>query len=105
MDQQRVLDVLRQVIDPEVGINIVDLGLVYGVEIDENVGEIRLRLTMTSPACPLGEQIAEEAASMVENEVAGVRRATWELVWEPFWTPARMSEVARTALGWSPVGP
>lgn len=101
MDQDTVLDALRAVVDPEVGINIVDLGLVYGVDLDPARGAVHLRLTMTSPACPLGEDIARQAVEVVETQVKGVKTASAELVWEPFWTPARMSDAARVALGWS----
>ena len=100
MDEQTVLEVLRGVLDPEVGINIVDLGLVYKVDIHAAEGTVHLTLTMTSPACPLGEQIAREAVQLVEARVPGAKRATAELVWEPFWTPARMSGEARRTLGW-----
>lgn len=94
----RTLLALRDVIDPELGLNVVDLGLVYGVEVDgENV---RVRLTMTTPACPLGDHIVREAEERL-RALAGVGDVHVELVWEPPWTPDRMSAEAKTMLGWN----
>ena len=89
------MDALREVIDPEIGINIVDLGLVYGLECED--GKVHARLSMTTPACPLGEQIvrdAEERLGAVADDVSV------ELVWEPAWGPERMSAEAKETLGW-----
>lgn len=92
------LETLRDVIDPEVGLNIVDLGLVYGVEV---VGAaLQVQLTMTTPACPLGEQIQREAEARLQT-VAGVEDVTVELVWEPAWTPDRISPLGKQLLGWA----
>lgn len=92
------LETLRDVIDPEVGLNIVDLGLVYGVEV---VGAaLQVQLTMTTPACPLGEQIQREAEARLQT-VAGVEDVTVELVWEPAWTPDRISLLGKQLLGWA----
>jgi len=92
-----ILRALRVVIDPELGVDVVSLGLVYAAERD---GErARVVMTMTSPACPLGEVIAEDARSAVETMVAGVRHAEVELVFDPPWTPERMSPEAREQLG------
>lgn len=95
--EARVLDALREVIDPELGLNIVDLGLVYGVEVDG--ARVDVRLTMTTAACPLGEQIARDAEEHA-RAVEGVEDVSVELVWEPPWGPERMSATARDALGW-----
>ncbi len=95
----RVLDALREVIDPEIGLNVVDLGLVYGIDVED--GRVLVRLTMTTPACPLGEEIALDAAGRV-RALEGVREAAIELVWEPPWTPERMSASAKEQLGWGP---
>lgn len=95
--RDRILEALGAVIDPEVGIDIVSLGLVYTIAID--AGAVRIEMTMTTPACPLGEQIA----GVAERRVAaldGVTSARAHLVWEPAWTPERMSEAARRELGW-----
>ena len=95
---ERVLDVLRDVIDPEVGINVVDLGLVYGVEVDGGI--VTVRLTMTTPACPLGEHIVRDAEALVRT-LRGVDEVHVELVWDPPWSPERMSDEAKRRLGWS----
>lgn len=94
----RVLEALHDVIDPELGLDVVELGLVYGVDIDE--GRVQVRLTMTTPACPLGEQIVRDAHERVAA-CEGVAEARVELVWEPPWSPSRMSPSAKEALGWS----
>lgn len=89
---------LRSVIDPELGLDVVALGLVYGIDVSAD-GELDVKLTMTTPACPLGQQIAEDAERSL-RALSGVRSARVELVWEPAWTPERMSSDARRALGW-----
>ncbi len=93
----RILEQLGEVIDPELGLNVVDLGLVYGIDLEGSV--VRVRLTMTTPACPLGEQIVRDAEERLQ-QVEGVTAASVELVWEPPWGPERMSDRARDALGW-----
>lgn len=95
----RVLETLGTVIDPEIGLSIVELGLVYGVQCEG--GAVRVALTMTTPTCPLGEEIRHEAQSKLE-QLSGVSAVEVELVWEPLWTPARMSAQARRSFGWEP---
>lgn len=95
--RERVRARLRDVIDPEVGINIVDLGLVYGIDVDH--GEVTLLLTMTTPACPLGDRIVEDARDRIDD-VDGVAAVRVDLVWDPPWTPSRMSPEAKQTLGW-----
>lgn len=92
------LAALEQVLDPEIGLNIVELGLVYRLEIHDE--SVQLDLTMTSPACPMGEVIAEEAEATLQACVPASWQVAVKLVWEPPWTPARMSESARLRLGW-----
>ncbi len=91
---------LRQVIDPEAGMNIVDLGLIYGIELDSDADCVRVELTMTSPTCPMGDMIMDE----VQQAIAGCLPAGWRqdvcLVWEPPWGPERMSDKARAHFGW-----
>lgn len=96
--EQQVLDALRQVIDPELGLNVVDLGLVYGVRIQGT--QVHVELTMTTAACPMSEQIVEEAEFSLRY-VPGVTEAAVELVWDPPWGPERMSDRAREILGWT----
>lgn len=96
--EDEVYQALRTVIDPEVGVNVVDLGLVYAVEAgDEGV---HVRMTMSTPACPLGETILEEAREAIRNAIGEAFVVDIELVWEPPWTPERMSKSARDELGW-----
>lgn len=98
--RDRALAALGEVLDPELGLDVVSLGLVYGV--DENDGHLRVKLTMTTPTCPLGEDIAAEAEARLAA-LPGVRGVEVSLVFEPLWTPDRMSERARALLGWDPV--
>ncbi len=95
---ERIREALRTVIDPELGIDVVSLGLVRSVEVAED--EVRVRMTMTTPACPLGPQIRDEAVDAVREAVPEASRVDVELVWDPPWTPDEMSEEARRRLGW-----
>lgn len=97
-DQSQVYEALRTVLDPEVGVNVVDLGLVYAVDCDDQ--GVRVKMTMSTPACPLGESIIEDARAAIRNAVGDKVNIAIELVWEPEWTPERMTDVARDALGW-----
>lgn len=90
---------LGEVIDPELGLDVVNLGLVYGVDLVD--GALRVQLTMTTPACPLGDEIVRDAEARL-RALPGVRAVTVELVWEPAWGPERMSAYAKELLGWSP---
>ena len=95
---EKLRDALRQVADPEVGINIVDLGLVYGLE---RTGDgVRLDLTLTSPACPMGESIAAEAEFVLQQCLPPDAVVEINIVWEPPWSPFLMSDQARSTLGW-----
>ncbi len=89
---------LKQVIDPELGINIVDLGLVYRLEVLP--GRVELDLTMTSPACPMGAAIADEAEEALRSALPAGTDVEVSLVWEPPWSPERLSPEARNWLGW-----
>lgn len=89
---------LRGVVDPEMSLDIVDLGLVYGV--DAHPSGIRVRLTMTSAACPVAELIVEDTVKAIGDAVGGDVPVDVELVWDPAWTPERMSARAREAMGW-----
>jgi metal-sulfur cluster biosynthetic enzyme len=88
---------LRQVKDPELGLNIVDIGLVYDIEVSEQ-GDALVKMTLTSPGCPSGPEILEDVRLVVE-QVEGVNSAAVELVWEPYWTPDRMDPRVRAFLG------
>jgi metal-sulfur cluster biosynthetic enzyme len=93
----RILDALRAVLDPELGLDVVSLGLVYEVAVADD--GVRVAMTMTTPACPLGEELVRDAAERLQA-VVGDLPVTVELVWSPPWTPERMSAEARAALGW-----
>jgi metal-sulfur cluster biosynthetic enzyme len=96
LKDQDVFNALKGVIDPELGINVVDLGLVYGVEINEGV--VRVEMTLTSPGCPLAGLIDQMVKSAV-GKLKGVERVELELVWDPPWIPAMMSEEVREEFG------
>jgi metal-sulfur cluster biosynthetic enzyme len=97
MDLQAVRAALREVIDPEIGIDIVELGLVYAISVEGDA--IGVRMTMTSPACPLGEHIVGEVEAVL-NEHFPDAAVSVDLVWEPAWSPDRISPEGRTRLGW-----
>jgi metal-sulfur cluster biosynthetic enzyme len=92
-----ILAALKTVIDPELGINIVDLGLVYKAV--RNANGIDVALTMTTPACPLGEMMTEEIKLALRNRFPGTPDVRVELVWDPPWSPELMSEGSRRQLG------
>ncbi len=96
--EQAARHALMQVIDPEVGENIVDLGLVYGISGDG--GRIRVNLTMTSQACPMGEMIVDEVFAALAKALPDSITAEVALVWEPPWNPAMISAAAKQRLGW-----
>jgi len=89
---------LRHVADPEMGLGIVELGLVYGVE--AHPGSARVRLTMTSPACPVVEVIVDDIRHELAHALGKDTRIEVEVVWDPPWSPERMSERARSTMGW-----
>jgi metal-sulfur cluster biosynthetic enzyme len=95
---EEVLATLRHIIDPEIGINVVDLGLVY--EVRRQDGHVHVVMTMTTAACPLGESITEEVRTTIRQHVRDVTSVSVDLVWEPPWQPSMMSETAREQLGW-----
>jgi metal-sulfur cluster biosynthetic enzyme len=97
MDTDVVLAALREVIDPELGVNIVDLGLVYGVDVADG-GAVRITMTMTSPACPMRDYLEGLVESSVLARVPDVRSVRVDLVEEPPWSPDLMSEAARRQL-------
>jgi metal-sulfur cluster biosynthetic enzyme len=94
--KEQVLEALRNVNDPELGINIVDLGLVYGVDVDD--GAVHITYTLTTMGCPIGPLIEAEMQRFLSG-VAGVRNVDAEMVLRPPWTPEMMSEEAKAALG------
>jgi metal-sulfur cluster biosynthetic enzyme len=91
-----VTDALRDVIDPELGLDFVELGLIYGVEVEG--GNVHVTFTLTSPGCPIGPQVSEQIAEFV-SELDGVDDVASTMTFSPPWTPERMSEDAKFALG------
>ena len=96
LTEETVGQALRKVKDPEAGINIVDLGLVYDIHLDQ--GKVSVKMTLTSPACPAGPQIMGDADAAV-RAVEGVADVRIELVWDPYWTPDRIDPKVRAYLG------
>lgn len=96
--EEALLDALRSVDDPEAGMNIVDLGLIYGVEANPPLATVRM--TMTSPACPLGDYLSDAVRDALRARFPELEEVNVELVWEPPWTPALMSGEARDFFGW-----
>ncbi len=98
LNEARVLETLRQVIDPEIGCNIVDLGLIYGTRIEG--GKVSVQMTLTTPGCPMHESIGWGVKNALRN-LEGVEEAEVEIVWDPPWNPAMMSDYGRECVGMS----
>jgi FeS assembly SUF system protein len=92
-----VIDALHTVFDPEIPVNIYELGLIYDVTVDADA-RVHVTMTLTSPACPSAQQLPVEVREKI-RAIAGVREADVEVVWEPPWTMDQMSDVARLQLG------
>jgi len=92
-----VMDALSNVIDPELGLDFVELGLIYGVEVSG--GDVKVTFTLTTPGCPIGPQVTEQIEEFV-GELEGVASVASEMVFTPAWTPEKMSEDAKFALGY-----
>ncbi len=95
---QAVEEALREVIDPEMALSIVSLGLVYGVELREH--HAKARITMTSAACPVSDMIASDVIARLAEALGEGFQVEVEFVWDPPWDPERMSASARAAMGW-----
>jgi len=95
-DHDAIIQALKSVRDPEIGVNVVDLGLVYGVATEGD--SVNVEMTLTSPACPAGPQILRDATVAIER-LEGVSKANVKLVMDPPWSPDRMSDDAKDELG------
>ncbi|MCI4319139.1 MAG: iron-sulfur cluster assembly protein [Thermoplasmata archaeon] len=95
--EKKILENLKKVYDPEIPMNIVDLGLIYGFDWHDD--KLTLRMTLTAPGCPVAGILAEEVKAAAEK-VPEVKEATVDMVWEPAWTPDRMSEFAKRQFGY-----
>lgn len=98
--KESVIDALKTVFDPEIPVNIYDLGLIYDVAINDEQ-HVHIQMTLTSPACPVAQTFPGTVEQAV-NLVDGVSECTVELVWDPVWTQEKMSEIARLELGFYP---
>ncbi len=96
--EERVITALRTVFDPEIPVNIYDLGLIYGITVDAPTGKVHVDMTLTAPGCPVAQTFPDTVKNAVEM-ADGVTEATVELVWEPPWTRDRMSEAVQLELG------
>jgi metal-sulfur cluster biosynthetic enzyme len=94
--EEDITEALSNVIDPELGLDFVELGLVYDVAIDG--GKVDITFTLTTPACPIGPQVSEQMVEFV-GEIDGVEQVVPHMVFSPAWTPEKMSEDAKFALG------
>jgi FeS assembly SUF system protein len=95
--EDAVVEALKTIYDPEIPVNIYALGLIYGVEVSED-GRAEVRMTLTAPACPVAGALVAEVAEKA-GQVEGVSTSHVELVWDPPWSPDRMSEAAKLELG------
>ena len=95
--QQAVIDALKEIYDPEIPVNIYDLGLIYGVEASDD-GDVEVMMTLTTPHCPVAETMPGEVELRAAS-VPGVRDAEVNLVWDPPWSPEKMTDDARLELG------
>jgi metal-sulfur cluster biosynthetic enzyme len=97
LSEDDVYEALEEVIDPELGLDFVSLGLVYDVEI-EGEGDVYITFTLTTPACPIGPQVSEQMKEFV-GQLEGVRNVFPKMIFDPPWSPEMMSEEAKFALG------
>lgn len=94
----KITEAIRTVIDPELGVNVLDLGLVYNIEVSGR--DVRVVMTMTTPACPLHSYLGDAAVEAIRERVPDAEHVVVEIVWEPKWNPSMMSQTARNQLGW-----
>ncbi len=101
LTEQEVLSALKQCYDPEIPVNIVDLGLIYGIRFEDVKGELQdvaIDMTLTAQGCPAHVEIGQQVKARIE-QLPGVRNVTVNVVWNPPWTPERLSAEARKQLG------
>ena len=96
VEEVRVLDAIKTVYDPEIPVDIYEMGLIYAVEIEDD-GAVKVEMTLTTPSCPSAQELPAAVAEAVRG-VPGVSDVQVEIVWDPPWDPSRMSEDARLAL-------
>ena len=96
LNEELARNALRQVKDPELDLNIIDLGLVYGIDVED--GDVRVTMTLTSPGCPAGPMITNDAYRVLRG-LEGVKDVNIDIVWEPYWTPERIDPKVRALMG------
>ncbi len=96
--QERVIEVLRTVYDPEIPVNIYDLGLIYRIELNDDATELSVDMTLTAPNCPAADFILEDVRQKLET-ISGINKVDVQLVFEPEWNKDMMSEEAKVELG------
>jgi len=97
INEEQVKELLKTVYDPELGINIVDLGLIYDIQVSDE-GDVQIAMTLTTPGCPLHDSITTGARNTIQ-QVEGVKNVNVDLVWEPAWNPEMMTDDAKKQLG------
>lgn len=97
MKKEKILEKLREVVDPEIGVNIVDLGLIYEINVDG--GNVRILMTLTTPGCPMAAGFTQEVERKI-RQIKGVKKVRVDLTFDPPWIPDKMSKEARKKLGW-----
>ena len=98
ISKEKILEELKKVIDPEMHINIVDLGLIYDLEIDQEIGLVTITMTLTTPGCPLAF-VFHEWVPAAAKKAEGVKDVKINLVWEPPWDPEKLSDDAKEEMG------
>lgn len=96
--KEQIMEELKKIIDPELHINIVDLGLIYGIEINQEIGKVDVKMTLTTPGCPLSFVFEEWIPAAIKN-IESVKEVFLDLVWEPAWNPDNMSDESKENLG------
>ena len=96
--EEKIRQALQFVEDPEIGMDIINLGLVYDIAINETDGKVDIKMTLTTPACPVGPQIISKAKEVI-SAIEGVKEANVEMVWSPPWSPDMMTDEAKDKLG------
>lgn len=102
IDEAAVLAALEHVLDPEIGLDVVNLGLVYDVAVDAEAGTVRVKMSLTSPGCPLGESITRDAQTVLWR-LGGIQEVDVQIVWNPPWRPEMMTLRGRRLLGIKPL--
>ena len=96
--KEQVIEIAKQCFDPEIPVNIWDLGLIYDIDIQPETGEVKIRMSLTSQGCPAAQQIPDDLKSKISQRL-GVKNVAVQVVFDPPWTPERISEEGKKKLG------